>query len=239
MTGRPPSGGDVERWTVAPTRTVGSRPPRATGRRQAASLGRDGPRRRRVLLRVGSLAGAISVAVLLLASCGGGVDPNSVAHLGQSGPTTTAAPAADAGGFPSLQQMYEAGLAFAGCMRSHGDPGFPDPQLVDSGRERGVTIGNGTNENTPQYQSADRACKHLLPNGGSGPTQGQIQAGMAQLLKASECMRSHGVPNFPDPTESNGGKAIGFQSIGIDQNSPQYQAARKACRSLTPLLGGP
>jgi hypothetical protein len=61
---------------------------------------------------------------------------------------------------------------------------------------------------------------------------------MARLLKAAQCMRSHGVPNFPDPTESNGGQAIGFHVSGIDPNSPQFQAAQKACRSLSPLLGG-
>jgi hypothetical protein len=214
-------------------------PPSAGRLRLSAGPGTDEPRRRVRFPRAGALAAALSISALLLVACGGGAASDSVAHLGKAGPTTTAAPAADAIGFPDLQQVYQATLAYAGCMRSHGDPGFPDPQLVNNGRTRGVIMGNGPDQNTPQYRSADKACKHLLPNGGNGPTQAQIQAGMAQLLKASKCMRAHGVPNFPDPTESNSGKAIGFQSSGIDQNSPQYQAAQKACRSLTPLLGGP
>ena len=54
----------------------------------------------------------------------------------------------------------------------------------------------------------------------------------------SRCMRSHGVPNFPDPTESHGGKAIGFQMNGVDPNTQQFRTAQKVCRSLSPLLGG-
>jgi hypothetical protein len=41
-------------------------------------------------------------------------------------------------------------------------------------------------------------------------------------------MRSHGVPDFPDPTFSNGN--IGQR--GIDPRSPQFEAAGKACASL-------
>ena len=65
-----------------------------------------------------------------------------------------------------------------------------------------------------------------------------MAAAMARLLKAAQCMRAHGVPSFPDPTESNGGQAIGFHLSGVDPSSPAFQAAEKACRSLSALLGG-
>jgi hypothetical protein len=46
-------------------------------------------------------------------------------------------------------------------------------------------------------------------------------------------MRSHGVPNFPDPTFPHGG-GVGIQlnGNGIDPNSPAFQAAQKACGSI-------
>ena len=53
-------------------------------------------------------------------------------------------------------------------------------------------------------------------------------------LAFSACMRSHGVPSFPDPT-SNGGISIQVQpGSGIDPNSPAYQAAFHSCQSLLP-----
>ncbi len=133
---------------------------------------------------------------------------------------------------PNLQQMYRDALAYAGCMRSHGDPSFPDPELVNTAHEHGITIGQGADESSAQYVSANKTCKHLLPNNGNGPTQGQLQRMMAQALKYTDCMRSHGVPNFPDPKESSGGISIG--GPGLDPNSPQFQAAQNDCRSLAP-----
>jgi hypothetical protein len=56
-----------------------------------------------------------------------------------------------------------------------------------------------------------------------------------QLLRFSECMRSHGVPSFPDP--SGQGIHIGPGS-GINPSSPAFRAAQSACRKLLPG-GGP
>jgi hypothetical protein len=177
-------------------------------------------------------------AAMLVASCGGPDKPQSVAHLGTGTPTSTTVAAASSGAFPNLQQVYQQSLAYAGCMRTHGEPNYPDPVLVDNSHEKGVTTPGNVDQNSPQYRAANSACKHLLPNDGNGPTQAQVQQGMATLHKATECMRSHGVPNFPEPTESNSGKAIGFQMNGIDPNTQQFRAAQQACRSLSPLLGG-
>jgi hypothetical protein len=56
-----------------------------------------------------------------------------------------------------------------------------------------------------------------------------------QLLAFSECMRSRGVPSFPDP--SGQGIHIGPGS-GIDPSAPAFRAARSACDKLLPG-GGP
>jgi hypothetical protein len=151
-----------------------------------------------------------------------------VAHIGKSSPTTTVPPAAGSGGLPSLQQVYQDDLAYAGCMRGHGDPSFPDPELVKNAHEGVVTWPQGVGKNSPGYLSANRTCEHLLPKTGNG----QLQLMTAQALKYAKCMRSHGVPNFPDPTESNGSVYIG--GPGIDPNSPQFIEAQNDCRSLAP-----
>ncbi len=55
-------------------------------------------------------------------------------------------------------------------------------------------------------------------------------------LKFADCMRSHGVPNFPDPT---GGGGIHIQAgSGINPQSPSFKAAQQACFKLLPG-GGP
>jgi hypothetical protein len=53
----------------------------------------------------------------------------------------------------------------------------------------------------------------------------------AHALEYSRCMRAHGIAKFPDPTSN--GIAIS-RSSGIDPNSPQFQAADHACKSLLP-----
>jgi hypothetical protein len=50
-----------------------------------------------------------------------------------------------------------------------------------------------------------------------------------RALKFSECMRSHGVPSFPDPS-GGGHTRIGGPGSGIDLDSPQFKAAQKACQ---------
>ena len=117
-------------------------------------------------------------------------------------------------------------------MRRHGDPILLETELVNTAHEHGITMGQGVDQSSAQYVSANKTCKHLLPNNGNGPTQGQLQRMMAQALKYTDCMRSHGVPNVPDPKETSGGISIG--GPGLDPNSPQFQAAQNDCRSLAP-----
>jgi hypothetical protein len=73
--------------------------------------------------------------------------------------------------------------------------------------------------------------------GGSGPKR--ASAASNPQLKMSECMRAHGVPNFPDPTEGSGGEGLSVnQSVGSDTitvggipfSGPVFDAAIKTCR---------
>jgi hypothetical protein len=59
----------------------------------------------------------------------------------------------------------------------------------------------------------------------------------SQGLRLAQCMRSHGVTNFPDPS-AGGGIHISAGS-GINPFSPAFKAAQAACHSLLPPgLGG-
>jgi hypothetical protein len=49
------------------------------------------------------------------------------------------------------------------------------------------------------------------------------------LQKAAQCMRSNGVPTFPDPTVDSNGNARLTGLRSLDRNDPVTAAARKAC----------
>jgi hypothetical protein len=125
---------------------------------------------------------------------------------------------------------YQKSLAFAKCMRSHGDPSFPDP-----GPEGAFPNVNGSlKKDSPQFKKAAAACKNLEPG---GPAPSDFQRDYRQLLKYSACMRSHGMPKFPDPTLEDHG--VGWTGPKIDDGSPQFKSANQACRSYLPSGNGP
>jgi hypothetical protein len=48
---------------------------------------------------------------------------------------------------------------------------------------------------------------------------------LAASLKLAACMRSHGVPDFPDPTSDGPAASVGH----LDKRSPAFRAAQHAC----------
>jgi hypothetical protein len=75
--------------------------------------------------------------------------------------------------------------------------------------------------------------------GGSGASAANPSPSQAQreALSFARCMRSHGVPHFPDPTASGG---IDLNDIpGINSSSPAFAAAQAACARLLPVKRPP
>lgn len=76
---------------------------------------------------------------------------------------------------------------------------------------------------------------------------GQAAGGSSKALNFGSCMRSHGVPNFPDLTSSSGGAfALRLQQVdgttevnGVQVNGPAFKSAMQACRSELPGGGHP
>jgi hypothetical protein len=175
----------------------------------------------RGLRRAGALAITAAVAVLATA-CGSSASSSASA--------------------PSYAQV----LALAQCMRSHGVPNFPDPDasggysLTSSGSIKGAG-GSSIDINSSQAQAAYGDCRHLVPSAPSISRleqleqQGQTQQEqlLPQMLKYSQCMRSNGVPNFPDFGQSAQSPPPG-KSAGINPSSPQFQAASTTCQHLLP-----
>lgn len=120
---------------------------------------------------------------------------------------------------------------FASCMRSHGVPNFPDPSAQGG---ISITPSMGIDPGSAQFQAAQSACQKDLPQG-TAPSPAQQAKMQAAALKFSACMRSHGEPNFPDPTFTNDGIALKIDArSGIDPSSPQFQNAQQACQKDLP-----
>ena len=181
----------------------------------------------------------LASAALLIAGCGGGSSSPGVAHLSSS---TSGGSAADGGGKSSTPESsasrQQTMVAYSQCMRSHGVPEFPEPTeghlLIHSGNHNGHVT--GVNPQSSQFQAAQKVCGKLLPNGGA-PSPAEQAKMQEKALRFSQCMRTHGVPNFPDPKFGGGGKVslrIGGGPSGIDPSSSRFQAAQKACQSIRP-----
>lgn len=183
-------------------------------------------RRRRAALAV---TGVLALA-LVVAACGGGGGGPGVASAGS--PTTTAATGGSSGGGnPSGSATHNQAqlLKYSQCMRAHGIADFPDPN--GHGISIRATPGSDLNPNSSKFQTAQNVCQKLMP--GALLTPAEKAAANAKALKYSQCMRSHGVSNFPDP---NGQGVIHIQASSgssLDPNSSQFQAAQKACKSLS------
>jgi hypothetical protein len=79
-------------------------------------------------------------------------------------------------------------------------------------------------------------CALVLVGCGSSGKPSASAATEKPTLRFAQCMRAHGVSDFPDPT-AGGGLQIG--GSGINPKSPAFQSAQRSCRKLLPSGGPP
>ena len=152
------------------------------------------------------------------------VVPGAAACSGASAPSSAAA-SAPAGGSGASAGFFQQALAYAQCMRAHGVANFPDPNWNGGAQPLNLA---GIDTNSPTYKTAVQACRQYAPPGENNPNL-QAQA-RTQALKFAQCMRAHGEPKFPDPSNSGGQQSI--TQYGIDPNTPTFKAANEACQGL-------
>jgi hypothetical protein len=151
-----------------------------------------------------------------------------VAACGSSSPSTNNPP------------RYSQLLALSKCMRAHGVSNYPDPSTSGGGLRISITPGMGINPQAPAFQAAQKSCRHLLPGGGQPTAQDSAQA-KAQLLQTAECMRAHGITDFPDPQTGSPPSSANFSAVmgvngaflaipnSINMQSPAFNQAAAAC----------
>jgi len=124
-------------------------------------------------------------ALAILALIGAGCS-NEPAENGAAGNATTA---------------QKQGVKFSKCMRDNGVSEFPDPEASGELTIDGVLNGSSLDSDSPAWKTAMAACKDLQPPGFTGtratPKQQKVR------LEFAQCIRDHGVPDFPDPARGD------------------------------------
>jgi hypothetical protein len=88
-------------------------------------------------------------------------------------------------------------VRFAQCMRDHGVKGFPDPDADGTLTIDDVLNGSSLDPDAPAWKRATSACQDLQPAGFTGHKRDAAQQDAALVF--AQCMRDHGVEDFPDP----------------------------------------
>jgi hypothetical protein len=178
-----------------------------------------------------ALAGLVSFALVVVGCGGSGSTGKNVAQLGSTATLSTTSSQA-------APRQQASALAFSHCMRSHDVLSFPDPNA--SGAIPKVSL-QQLGVSSSQFQAAQRTCQRLLPNS-SQSSSSQVHEVMTALSKFARCVRSQGVPNWPDPlAESDAGEpgTPGFprNMPGVNQDSPQVMNALSKCQHLLASIG--
>jgi hypothetical protein len=185
-------------------------------------------------MRNGTYVIAALGGALLLAGCSGSASSSpTVPALSQAAASQGAA-AGQGGGGSRATALHAA----AQCIRQHGVPSYADPVLTPGGQvysdTRSIQLAGAST-----FNAIRQACGALMATATLNPRQEPpapaqlVQAG----VRAAECMRAHGLPNFHDPTaRSTYTPGHGFQltpgeiPAGGKANAI-YQRARQACDS--------
>jgi hypothetical protein len=183
---------------------------------------------------------ASAVLTLVVAACGSSTPSNGVARLDSPGPSGSPVASGSPGtsAAPSASDYAQLLLAYSHCMRDHGFANFPDPQ-IDGGSVRLPSLqGTGIDPSSATFRAADSACQSLMPTPPPQARQPMSPQDQAKWLQFSACVRSHGVPEFPDPDFSNGGPKPFFDwTPATDADPSTLGAATQACQPLLPVLG--
>lgn len=118
-------------------------------------------------------------------------------------------------------------------MREHGVPSFPDAGTPATGSENsigGFAIPASINLQSPAFKTAWTDCQGLIAARLSPQGRPGITASMkASLIAHAQCMRTHGVPAYPDPSFPSSGGIMVQDTPGVSPQAPAYEHAQAAC----------
>jgi hypothetical protein len=137
--------------------------------------------------------GTVVTVAAIAAGCGGAPSSSGTSTAADTGSNTNVTTAAHTGtaNHTTTTTAREKAVKYAECLRANAVSDFPDPNASGQFPSYGVSV-------TPTvWRRATTACKALAPPGAGSakltPTQ------LSDALRFAQCVREHGVPDFPDP----------------------------------------
>lgn len=157
------------------------------------------------------LAGGLAALAVLLTGCTGG------------GPSPSPS--------PSNLDVLDVWRQAAQCAREHGVNDFPDPVLRDGQPQFAA-------ENLKQaLEQVAQQCGYLfdrLPAAARGEVPPSVED-IRKLSQLARCMRSHGLPDWPDPTAA-GRFVLAGTPLGGEGKSARVLDALAACKDGTVVV---
>jgi hypothetical protein len=173
------------------------------------------------------------VVLVVVAGCGSSESVPTIPSSGDavttsvSIPESTATSAAD-----SRLSLEQAALQFAACMRDNGVD-FPDIRIDANGRPDLGNIFDEIDTTSTEFRTALTQCVSILGRAGALEltSDPELQAVIIdQLATFSECMRSNGVDDFPDPSAGFNGTGSPYPLGLIPFDDPEFQSAVTTCQ---------
>jgi hypothetical protein len=139
-----------------------------------------------------------------------------------------------AGGADAKEEVRQAELKFARCMREQGID-MPDPQPAEGGMRQGFKVGGDSGISREEFEKAEKACEKYRKEIRPQLTEEEQQKFKEAALAHARCMREHGI-DFPDPTfDAEGGAKVIIRAGSrgkLNPEDPKFKAAEEACGHL-------
>jgi hypothetical protein len=136
---------------------------------------------------------ALAMLAVISAGCSNGSAENS-----NTGAASSSGSASKAGtGGNKNAAARDKAMKFSACMRKSGVSDFPDPNSSGELTIDEVANGSSLDTSTAAFDQARSTCKDLEPPGFAGNKRSPAQ--QAAALEFAQCIREHGVEDFPDP----------------------------------------
>jgi hypothetical protein len=131
----------------------------------------------------------VSAIAVIGAGCGSNTSTGTASGSADRGSNAGTANSGGTGGTTQATKREKA-VKFAECVRAHGVPHFPDPDATGN-------FNFGVDVSAAVFTNAVNACKALQPPGTLSSKRSTKQ--QAAVLRFAQCVREHGVSDFPDP----------------------------------------
>ncbi|MER6808473.1 hypothetical protein ACQPZ8_00590 [Actinomadura nitritigenes] len=139
----------------------------------------------------------------------------------------------------NMQQVLALGRSMSQCARAHGYPTFPDPKVNATGDDITFSPAGGPDQTKTIFQALESVpeCKAILDRmnstakkrSGRDNRQEPKPKDVPALKRFAQCVREHGIPEWPDP-KADGSFPLHGTAIEAEGKSQRLLQATQPCQ---------